>query len=223
MLHLSLIHLLGCSLKETALRASKIEIEEIKSVSIHKRLQACGDWFSWMIREMSGIHPPVSTKGHRIVCVDGTSLSEPGSTGTDYRIHYEMELGTFQCEYLELTDVKKGETLRRFPVKKGDLFLGDRIYANPAGVAHVKAGGGDVIVRLNPKSLPLYTGQGDRISVLDQVDELLEEETKGWEAWVHPKEGNPIRGRLVAFKLDKEMTNRAKRRALRKACKKNKG
>jgi hypothetical protein len=97
--------------------------------------------------------------------VDATAVSEPGSTGTDWRIHYAIDLRTLQCYFFELTDGHGGEAWRRFPVLAGDIMLGDRGYANPPGVQQVVEAGGDVAVRLNRSSLPLSDARGGRLAV----------------------------------------------------------
>ena len=62
--------------------------------------------------------------------------------------------------------MKGGETLRRIPVRAGDIMMGDRIYATPVGVAHVKAAHADIVVRLNRQSLPLFDAGENRVNVL---------------------------------------------------------
>jgi len=44
------------------------------------------------------------------------------------------------------------KNLRRIPVSAGDTMMGDRIYATPVGVAHVKAAQAELVVRLNRQS-----------------------------------------------------------------------
>jgi hypothetical protein len=85
----------------------------------------------------AGLGFAVPKAAQRVLAVDATAITEPGSTGTDWRIHYAIDLTNLQCDFFLLTDVKGGETWRRYPVKKGDIMLGDRGYANPNGVAHV--------------------------------------------------------------------------------------
>ena len=53
---------------------------------------------------------------------------------------------------------------------KGDIMLGDRVYAAPPGVAHALAGGGDVIVRLNRMALPLFDYNHGRIDLAAQIE-----------------------------------------------------
>ena len=84
-------------------------------------------------------------------------MHEPGSTGTDWKIHYAVNLADLECDFFQLTEIGQGgETFRRVPVVAGDIVMGDRVYASPPGVSHVVNAGGDVIVRFNRGALPLY-------------------------------------------------------------------
>ena len=94
-------------------------------------------------------------------------MHEPGSTGTDWKIHYAVNLADLECDFFQLTEIGQGgETFRRVPVVAGDIVMGDRVYASPPGVSHVVNAGGDVIVRLNRGTLPLYDRNGRRIELL---------------------------------------------------------
>ena len=82
---------------------------------------------TWVKRLPRDVFPA----SHRVRLVDATSISEPGSTGSDWRIHYAVELNSLQCDCVEVTDVEQGgESLKRFPVAPGDLLIGDRVYAS---------------------------------------------------------------------------------------------
>ena len=120
------------------------------SRALFKRLRAAEEWLRWLAAEervLLGQQAPVTSR--RLRAVDATVVSEPGSTGTDWRIHYAINLTSLQCDFFELTDVTGGETWRRFPVEAGDILLGDRVYANPPGVAHVLAAQGEVVVNVD--------------------------------------------------------------------------
>lgn len=216
LLRMLLIHFFGCSLKETVLRAEELDLRTIRSESLFNRLLNSEDWLRWMAGSLKRERwADCETRGYRLLAVDATCVSEPGSTGTDYRIHYAMDLNTCQCSHFELTDVKGGETLRRFPVKEKELYIGDRAYGNAPGIAHAVDGGGDVLVRVNQKMLPLYDKNRQRISMLEQVKNLEEEESQEWTAWVKHPNGQWIEGRLIAFKMNPAHANRAQKRARR--------
>jgi len=127
-----------------------------------------------------------------------------------------------QCDFFELTDVKGGETLRRIPVMAGDIMMGDRIYATPAGVAHVQAGKADLLVRLNRQSLPLYAGSEKQVDVLRLFRSLKIGQTKEWDTEVNHPDGGRITGRLIALKRSLEATRLARRRLAINASRKQK-
>ena len=165
------------------------------------------------------IAPPA---GRRVRAVDATAVSEPGSTGTDWRIHYAINLRTLQCDFFELTDAHGGETWRRFPVQSGDIMLGDRGYANPQGVEHVVKAGGDVVVRLNRSALPLWDERGRKWAVLKPARTLSPKQTGEWAAWAGREAGPAMAGRLIVVRKSRQAAAYARRRLQQIASKKQK-
>jgi hypothetical protein len=102
----------------------------------------------------------------RLRLVDGTTVSEPGDTGSTWRLRYSVTLPGLACDEVVVSSPKLGETLRRYRVHAGDIFIADRGFANAHGVAHVVDGQADVIVRTNLVTLPLFALDGQRIDVL---------------------------------------------------------
>jgi hypothetical protein len=132
LLRILMIHLLdGCSLRETATRAALGGLARVSDVALLKRLRACGEWFRWMGRELMGEHVRPLTglellAGRNLRLVDGSSVSEPGATGSRWRIHYAFTLPQLRCDEVYVTDTKVGESLKRFTVKPGDVLMADR-------------------------------------------------------------------------------------------------
>jgi hypothetical protein len=154
--------------------------------------------------------------GYRVRAVDATTVQEPGSTGTDWRVHYVLNLANLQCDYFELTDAKGGETFRRIPIAQGDLMLGDRAYGTPPGVAHVVAAGGDVLVRSSFHNLPLFSASGKKLPVLTRLQTVQIGQVREWPAWVvYGRQRIP--GRLVAVKRSQQAAREAQARLRRKA------
>jgi hypothetical protein len=143
LLRVLLMHVVdGYSLAETAARASQLGMK-LSAVAVFKRLRASEEWLRWLAEQQRGRQPlAVESQGRPVRLVDATTVSEPGSTGTDWRIHYVVNLANLQCDFFELTDVKGGETLRRIPVKAGDIMMGDRVYATPVGGGIREGGAG---------------------------------------------------------------------------------
>nr|MDQ2900543.1 IS4/IS5 family transposase [Acidobacteriota bacterium] len=154
LLRILLIHIAnGCSLAETSTRARQAGLGQLNQSAVYKRLRASEEWLRGMADQMCASLGIVSPKARqRVRAVDATTISEPGSTGTDWRIHYSINLTNLQCDFFALTDVSGGETRRRFPVVPGDILLGDRGYSTPPGVRHVVEASGDLVVRVNRQS-----------------------------------------------------------------------
>jgi hypothetical protein len=221
LLRVLLVHLAdGCSLKETALRVRQAGWCRISSVAVFKRLQAAEQWLRWLAEQLwRGVPAASIDSGYRIRAVDATTVEEPGATGTDWRVHYVINLVDLQCEFFELTDAHGGETFRRVPVSPGDLLLGDRTYGNPPGIDHIVGHGGSVLVRVNQKSLPLFDARGRRFPLVARLRALHVGEAGEWSAWVHAKDRG-IPGRLVAVKRGRQAARCARRRLHRKAQRK---
>jgi len=224
-----LIHLAGgSSLKETSVRASSGGLAQVSSVAIWKRLRQAGEWFRWMSEGLMctwvahGPRDALPTQ-YRIRLIDGSSISEPGSTGSDWRIHYAVDLRTLRCDFVEVTDIHEGgETLTRFPVAPGELLLADRVYATRRGLGHVRAHGADVIVRLPLTNLPLQTESGTPFPLLKKLRKLRMGEVADWTCWVQPEDPDedPIRVRVCALKKSKVAAQKAREKLRRNASKK---
>ena len=220
-----LIHLAeGCSLRETAVRAKKGNIVSISDVALLKRLKASGEWFRWMASQVMSTWMPKQPsaffgKGLNIRIVDGSTIQEPGATGSTWRIHYSIQLPSLQCDEVLITNPQIGETLKRFTVHPGDLFLGDRGFAHRAGISHVVSGGGDVILRLNLTNVPLVKENGNSFPLLSKLRTLRGVKLGNWDVWV-PHEGALIPGRICALKKNKRAAELARRKALKENSRK---
>jgi hypothetical protein len=228
LLRVLLIHLgQGCSLRETVVRASEGGLIKVSDVAILKRLRGCGEWFKWMadglrqkwLPEFSTASPAWANR--RIRLVDGTMVSEPGYTGSQWRLHYSVSLPALNCDEVIVTTKKEGETLRRYSVAPGDVFIADRGFAQRAGIAHVVAQKGDVIIRTNLVTLPLHDAKGSRLDVLAHLRTLKVGDAGEWPVWVsHDKK--LIAGRLCAVKKGvvaaKKAADRVRRESQRNGC-----
>jgi hypothetical protein len=221
LLRVLLVHLVdGCSLQETALRAEQAGWCSISAVAVFKRLRASEHWLRWMAQQLWRSFPTsASSTSLRIRAVDATTVQEYGNTGTDWRVHFAIDLQSLHCDHFELTDVRGGETFRRIPVQKGDVLLGDRVYSTPPGIASVVGRQGHVIVRANPNSLPLQDRSGRRLAVRQRLRSLRVGEIGDWVAMVEGPDGT-IGGRLVAIKLGRIAARLARRRQRHNAAKK---
>jgi len=218
LLRILLIHLAnGCSLAETSVRARQAGLGRMSAVALFKRLRAAETWLRWLAQQIRGVcRLPAGGVGRRLRVVDATAVSEPGSTGTDWKIHYSINLGNLQCDFFELTPISQGgETFRRVPLKPQDIMMGDRVYATPVGVAYVMDAQGDVLVRLNRQTLPLFDPRGARLDILRLVRGVKAGHPQEWEARVRHPQGGWLKGRLMAIKRSAQATRLERERLLR--------
>jgi hypothetical protein len=218
-LRVLLLHLAtGCSLAETAARASASGLAQISAVGVFKRLRAAEPWVRWLAQQMRGAAElPMAVAGRRVRAIDATSVSEPGSTGTDWKVHWAVNLADLQCDFFELTEVHEGgETFRRVPVVAGDIVLGDRVYAAPPGVAHIVRRQGDVVVRLNRQALPLFE-HDRRMELLPFLRGLKGKTPQLRATKVRDPQGGWIAGQLIALRQSAQATRRAQQHLRRRA------
>lgn len=218
LLRVLLMHLAqGYSLAETSVRAREAGLAQLSAVALFKRLRSSESWLWWLAQQLGGAGQGVWASAPRVVrAIDATVVSEPGSTGTDWRLHYGLRLADLRCDFFELTDVRGGETWKRVPVRRDEILLGDRIYGRPGGIAHVLKAGADVIVRLVPPLLPLLDAEGLACDPLRQARRLHVGEVGSWPTQVE-YEGQRWAGRLLAVRRSAAATRREQKRLQRAA------
>ena len=224
LLFLILLHVAsGLSLRQAAARAQVMGLAKISDVALMKRLRGAERWLHALAARMylsSPFHNPTNDAPptRRIRVVDATNVTEPGSTGTDWRIHYVLQLPSLECDFFEVTDSSGGESYKRLPVRAGDVILGDRGYAHREGVAAVVRGGGDVVVRLNASNFPLLS-EGRPFDLLAAMRTLHGYEPGEWDVEFEAS-GQRYAARVCAIRKSDEAAQRAKKHLLKSAGKK---
>ena len=207
------------SLRTAAAAAFAGEVVDLSPVAAHLWERKLGPFVASLVASMAGTERQFAAErwaGYDIVIADASAVSRPGAEGTTARVHFALHLQTLRPVYVEVTDDTGGETFRRFAAVPGELWMGDRAYANPPGIAAVKDPGGEVLVRYNRGSLPLYDVRGERLNVQAKLDKLRKcGRAREWSVWVHPDPGEPIRGRLVAVRLPPKQAEEARERLRR--------
>jgi hypothetical protein len=131
--------------------------------------------------------------------VDGTLVSEPGSKGSDWRIHYAFDLKQMRCTEVKVTDYTVGESFKNFTIEKNTLYIADRYFFHPQNIAYVVNKGADVLVRMSMKKISLYHLDGKRFGLLRHLRSLQDEEVGDWPVFI--KQGNMrIEGRICALR-----------------------
>lgn len=208
-------------LRETAALLRASGIAELSQVALLKRLRTAGDWLAWLgqalcteLREQ-----PRLPKEMRLRAVDSTTVQGPASKGTDWRVHYTLNLNTLSCDWHELTDKHTGESLKRVPVSAGDILLGDRNYLQPKGIRAVVNRGGNVLVRLRWNHSVMQDNRGHRFHALSRVRTLRVGKVGEWLVRLEEGDAPPIAGRVIAVRLPAPLAARAERRVHRRVSK----
>jgi hypothetical protein len=82
---------------------------QLNASAVCKRLQPAEEWLRWMAKQMRarlGMMTPPGSRSVRVV--DAKAVSEPGSTGADWKIHYAINLSSLQCDFFLLSDISGG-------------------------------------------------------------------------------------------------------------------
>lgn len=227
LLRVLLLHL-GCghSLRETVARARQAGLADLSDVALLKRLRKSEEWLRALCVELFREQgTAVSAEGgFRVRAFDATMVSEPGKTGGLWRLHYSVRLPSLACDFFKLTPGAgegAGEAFRRFPVREGDLVLADRACSTAEGVHHVANGGGDVMVRVNTRALPLRDPWGGELDLRARVGTLKRAGAVGaWPALV-ARGGGTVAGRVCAVRKSREAARAARRKLRAEAARKN--
>lgn len=224
LLRVLMIHLAsGMSLRTTTAYAHEAKLCSINDAALLHRLKVSEEWLHWMCVEiLKGMkrHSAVKELGSRfqVRVVDGTSISEPGSTGSDWRIHYCLRLDNLRCDAFQITSPKIGEDFQRFDVSPGDLVIGDRGYCKRRGIIYVIKGGGHVLVRFHSSNLPLFNKSGKPFLPLNHLRLLKAVDCGDWDVYFRSPGGKDLqKGRLCAIKKTEEAAELAKKKLRTKA------
>ena len=187
LLRLLLMHVAtGLSLRQTMARAQVQGLAKMTDAGLLDRLRRAEKWLGWMScqlftksRYARGGRGAAVTR-RQIRAVDASTISEPGATGTDWKVHLSVALPELRCDFFGLTSVKGGETFKRVPIQAGDILLGDRGYCHREAVANVVRRHGDVVVRLNHHNFPLRTKKGKRFDIVAHLRRLEGFKARAW-------------------------------------------
>ncbi len=208
----------GWSLRETAVQAKLAGLAAVSDVTLLNRLRDAEDWLRQLCELLlceQGVDLQVKIAGRSVRLLDATVVSEPGNTGSQWRIHYSLRLPTLECDHFVLTSTRgagAAEQFGKFRFHDHELVLADAGYSKPPGIQVIVEQDADVCVRLNPHSLPLYHETGQRFDLSAALARLNEPGVAvEWPVWVHAGEQN-LGGRLCAIRKSQEAIKRAEYR-----------
>jgi len=226
LLKLLLMHLsANFSLMETVVRADFSGFVSISDVALLKKLKSSSEWFRWMANELikrRGISlvPPDEFKLFNIRSIDASVISEPGSTGTDWRLHYSIELFNLMCDEFFISKPKIGESFLNFKVKNNDLLIGDRAYGRFKGMEYVSKNNGYFLTRFKTKAFTLYDESQMEIDLLKNLELLEIGDVLELNCFAVVKNSKQLPIRICAIKKSEEEAAKSIRKSIREIKKK---
>lgn len=206
------------SMRLTTATAAVAGIVSISQPAFFKWMFKVGPYLEALVARMvePGVYAAEKWGGYVLIAADATTVERPGAKGTTARIHYALHLSDLRPRFVRVTDEKVGERMGNFDVKANELWIVDRGYSNPPSVLDTVKGGGDILVRVNRHSLPMYDTRGRRVDVLS----LLAATGKRGRAQnktvtVKTTDGRKTKARLCWIWLPKPEAEKARARAKR--------
>jgi len=170
----------GGSLGKTSAMLKLTEEISLNKNATRERIIKSVSWMKWLCENICRnagliVSKPQWLEDRRIALVDATDEAINGSTNADYRLHYMMDLFTFDTIEMHLTESRTGEKLSNFKqIKKGDIIIADRAYGTIKSIEYAESLNADFILRLKAKSFNLYDENGTRIELESYLCDLEE-------------------------------------------------
>jgi hypothetical protein len=213
----------GKSLQDTAAWAHLNGVANLTSQSLNERLHGSVSFLAAVTHQLLMGRPTPQASlwsGRCLRIVDGSSLSQPGSKGTDWRLHAVYDLNQGGFSFLQVTDRRGAESLLRCAPVAGEVLVADRGYAkakelraclDPSG-PHAR----EFIIRAGWKALALRDQAGKPFNLIEYMQTLTPDAGPG-ECAVQAVAGRgeqlslvPLRLIVVPLPSDKAAINRKK-------------
>jgi len=212
--------LLDYSLRSTAAWWASIGQPALSDVAVLKRLKSATPFLELTLHRMlnRAVAGPVLSKiGLRIRLIDATTVAEPGSVGTDWRLHVGYDPVRGVIDSVEVTDKHGGEGLERAAASAGDLILGDRAYASSKKIRALMAAGSHTLVRVGYQAVRMFDADGTQMDPLQMASEKRPvpgrpPRVESRAVWLHGDDGPPIEARLVIVRKSREAADRERAR-----------
>lgn len=188
--------------------------------AVRQRLGACPQWVESLVGKVLPARrlPERSAGPWQLVLCDGSQISGPGATGTDYRWHLAYDPVAQQIRELHVSDVHTGESLTRFAMGPGTVVLGDRNFAKAPALVAIRTQGAHVVVRMTPQYLPLWTRAGGAFALVAALRAAGDQPRLSFALQVRDAQsGEVLPVWIHALHLNEQECNRARRRAHRQA------
>jgi hypothetical protein len=209
----------GQSLRQTSTWAYISGVADMAAPSLSDRLHRSVGFFDALTARLLAARAPARPTpwhGRCLHLCDASSLSQPGSKGTDWRIHATYDLGRAGFSRLELTDGHGAEALSRVRPKESVVVIADRGYAKAGEMAALlhPAGGPpcDFIIRTGWAMLRLETEAAEAFDLIGGLRRMqadgASDQPREWSVQALHGRGKqvqrlPLRLLVVALPADK--------------------
>src|SRR5919199_1987119 len=194
-------------------------LADLSEAAWRKRLRRANGWLRWLLTEQCAAPRLASVPGpsRRVLLMDATMVSVPGSTGADGRVHTAYDCTAGRLGDVVVSDPHSGEQLDHYALQAGDSVVADSGYGYRRNVATARQAQADVVLRITHSGFPLETATGVPLDIASWV-----QHGRGpyRQTAAHCRgAGQLLPVRLLAVRLPPEAARLARPRALRRASK----
>lgn len=222
--------LLDFSLRSTAAWWASIGQPVMSDVAVLKRLKSATPFLERVLNTMltrTVAGPVLGRLGLHIRLIDATSVSKPGSSGTDWRLHVGYDPAKGTIDSVQVTDVHGGEGLDRAAAASGDLILADRGYASSEKIRALAAAGAHSLIRIGHQAVRMFNEAGIQVDPLAFASQRRSNpgrppRVESRAIWLQGETGSPLEARLVIVRKSREAMDRERTRIRTDAKRKGK-
>lgn len=208
--------LLDFSLRSTAAWWASLGQPALSDVAVLKRLKSATPFLDLVLNAMltqATAGPVLAKIGLHVRLIDATTVSEPGSAGTDWRLHVGYDPAKGAIDSVQVTDKRGGEGLDRAAAEAGDLILGDRAYASSKKIRALAAAGAHTLIRIGHQAVRMFDEAGKQIDPLAFARQRRSSPGRPprFESrivYLQGEEGPPLEARLVVVRKSREAADR---------------
>ncbi len=223
LLRIILIYASVLSLLKTAVWGVGLNICDISRQALDKRILQSTAWLRHLLAVLlpTLITIPLSVLGsiRRIILRDASTISRPGSPGTEWRLHLSWSPYNLQPAQVTVTDEHCGEGLEDAGLQAGDLVIADRAYGIGRTLQVALDAAAYFIIRLAWSTLPLCKPDGQPFDLIDWLMQIPPHQEYAEEAVYIANDPAKRVLRVVAGRLPPDKAEEARERVRQEARK----
>ena len=226
---LKILFLYACSnfsFRILAAAACALGISNISDTAWRKHFSKSANFLHEILHSMlSSFLPPADMSAYgkikNVLLVDASVVRQDGKQQEQQRIHTCYSLNKNRMYEVKVTDKHIAESLTHFSMGKDDLVIADAGYGTAQNYIYAQKQQADVILRITPRNFCLYNADGNKISIIKQLQEAEKNHEEIIDIFGFCKhETEKVFVRVIAQKLPKEEAEKVKKRKKRTALRK---